>query len=64
MIGRELWPQNKLKTLKFTKENKKLNHEKVEDRELTSLTETVREMVACTFRNQALKFKGKRGDFG
>jgi hypothetical protein len=50
--------------LKFANENKKLNHEKVEDRELTSLTETVRQMVACTFRNRALKFKGKRGVLG
>jgi hypothetical protein len=50
--------------LKFANENKKLSHEKVEDRELTSLTEMVCQMVSRTFRNQALKFKGKRGVLG
>ena len=50
--------------MKFTNENEKMNHEKVEDRELTSLTETVFQMVACTFRNGELKFKGKRGVLG
>jgi hypothetical protein len=50
--------------LKFANENKKLNHEKVEDRELTSLTETVCQMVARTFYNRALNFKGKRGVLG
>jgi hypothetical protein len=50
--------------LKFANENKKLNHEKVEDREITSLIDMVHQMVACTFRNRALKFKGKRGVLG
>jgi hypothetical protein len=50
--------------LKFTNENKKLNHEKIEDKELTSLLEMVHQMVVRTFRNRALKFKGKRGVLG
>jgi hypothetical protein len=35
-------PQNKLKMVFFANENEKLNHEKVEDKEPTSLSLTVR----------------------
>jgi hypothetical protein len=38
--------------------------EKVEDQELTSLMETVRQMVACTSRDRAMKFEVKRGVLG
>jgi hypothetical protein len=34
--------------------------EKIEDQELTSLTETVRQMVACASRDRAMKFEVKR----
>ena len=54
-------PQNKLKTMFFANENEKSNHEKVEDKELTSLPKTVRRMDARTSHNQAPKFKGKKG---
>ena len=37
--------------MKFTNENEKLNHEKIEDKELTSLLETVHQMDARTFFN-------------
>jgi hypothetical protein len=47
--------------MNFTNENEKLNYEKIEDKELTSLSEIVHRMDACTFHNQAPKFKGKRG---
>jgi hypothetical protein len=50
--------------MKFTNENKKLNHEKIEDKELTSLPEMVRQMVFHTFHNRAPKFKGKKGVLG
>jgi hypothetical protein len=50
--------------LNFTNENEKLNHEKIEDKELTSLLEMVHRMDARTFRNRASKFKGKRGILG
>jgi hypothetical protein len=45
----------------FANENEKSNHEKIEDKDLTSLLETVRRMDARNSRNRALKFKGKRG---
>jgi hypothetical protein len=45
----------------FANENEKSNHEKIEDKELTSLPETVRQMDAHNSHNRALKFKGKRG---
>jgi hypothetical protein len=38
--------------------------EKIEDLEPTSLTETIRQMVACASRDQAMKFGGKRGVLG
>jgi hypothetical protein len=49
------------KNMIFTNENAKLNHEKIEDKELTSLPETVRRMDARTSHNQASEFKDKRG---
>jgi hypothetical protein len=45
----------------FNNENEKSNHEKIEDKELTSLPEEILQMDARTFRNRAPKFKGKRG---
>jgi hypothetical protein len=48
----------------FANENEKLNHEKVEDKEPTSLSLEVRRMDARNSRNQKPKFKGKRGVFG
>jgi hypothetical protein len=44
-----------------TNENEKLNHEKIEDKELTSLSETAHQIDARTSHNQALKFKVKKG---
>jgi hypothetical protein len=44
-------PQNKLKNMIFTNENEKSNHEKIEDKELTSLPETVCQMDAHNSRN-------------
>jgi hypothetical protein len=38
--------------------------EKVEDQELTSLTETAHQMVACSSHDRATKFGGKRGVLG
>jgi hypothetical protein len=57
-------PQNKLKMVVFSNENEKLNHEKVEDKEPTSLSLTVRQMDARNSRNLTPNFKGKRGVFG
>jgi hypothetical protein len=37
--------------MNFTNENEKLNHENIEDKELTSLPETVCQMDARTSRN-------------
>jgi hypothetical protein len=61
MVECKFKPQNKLKTMFFSNENEKSNHEKVEDKELTSLSETIRRMDARNSHNQAPKFKGKRG---
>jgi hypothetical protein len=44
-------PQNKLKTVFFANENEKINHEKVEDKERTSLSLTVCRMDACDSHN-------------
>ena len=38
--------------------------QKVEDQELTSLAETVRQMVACASHDRAMKFGGKWGVLG
>jgi hypothetical protein len=64
MAERNFSPQNKLKTVFFANENEKLNHEKVEDKEPTSLPLTVRRMDARNSRNRTPNFKGKRGVFG
>jgi hypothetical protein len=61
MDERNFNPQNKLQNMIFTNENEKLNHKKIEDKELTSLPETVHRMDARTSRNQEMKFKGKIG---
>jgi hypothetical protein len=61
MVERNFNLQNKLKTMIFANENEKSNHEKIEDKGLTSLSETVHRMDALNSRNRALKFKGKRG---
>jgi hypothetical protein len=60
-LSATLTPKTNSKNMIFTNENEKLNHEKIEDKELTSLPETVHRMDARTSRNQAPKFKGKRG---
>jgi hypothetical protein len=57
-------PQNKLKMIVFANENEKLNHERVEDKEPTSLPLMVRRMDARNSRNLTSNFKGKRGVFG
>jgi hypothetical protein len=64
MVERDFSPQNQLKTVIFANENEKLNHEKVEDKELTSLLLTVRRMDARNSHNRTPNFKGKRGVFG
>jgi hypothetical protein len=64
MAERDFNPQNQLKTVFFANENEKLNHEKVEDKELTSLPLTVCRMDARNSRNRMPNFKGKRGVFG
>jgi hypothetical protein len=64
MAERHNNPQNKLKTVFFANENEKLNHEKVEDKEPTSLPLTVHRMDAHNSRNLTPNFKGKRGVFG
>jgi hypothetical protein len=64
MAERHNNPQNKLKMVVFANENEKLNHEKVEDKEPTSLPLTVRRMDARNSRNLTPNFKGKRGVFG
>jgi hypothetical protein len=51
-------PQNQLKILFFANENEKLNHEKVENKELTSLPLTVRRMDARNSRNPNAEFQG------
>ena len=61
MDERNFNPQNKLKTMIFANENEKSNHEKIEDKELTSLPKMVHRMDARNSRNRASKFKGKRG---
>jgi hypothetical protein len=48
----------------FTNENEKLNHERVEDKEPTSLSLTARRMDARNSRNLTPNFEGKRGVFG
>jgi hypothetical protein len=48
----------------FSNENEKLNHEKVEDKEPTSLSLTVCRMDARNSRNLTPNFEGKRGVFG
>jgi hypothetical protein len=47
--------------MKFANEDEKSNHEKIEDKELTSLPKTVRRMDVRNSYNQAPKLKGKRG---
>jgi hypothetical protein len=64
MAEHDFNPQNQLKTMFFSNENEKLNREKVDDKELTSLPQTVRRMDARNSHNQVPKFKGKRGVFG
>jgi hypothetical protein len=48
----------------FTNENEKLNHERVEDKEPTSLLLTARRMDARNSRNLTLNFEGKIRVFG
>ena len=48
----------------FTNENEKLNHERVEDKEPTSLSLTARQMDAFNSCNLTSNFKGKRGVLG
>jgi hypothetical protein len=57
-------PQNQLKNDVFANENENLNHEKVEDKEPTSLSLTARRMDARNSRNLMPNFEGKRGVFG
>jgi hypothetical protein len=47
----------------LTNENAKLNHERVEDKEPTSLSLTARRMDARNSRNLTPNFEGKRGVF-
>jgi hypothetical protein len=52
------------KMIVFTNENENLNHERVEDKEPTSLSLTARRMDARNSRNLTPNFEGKRGVFG
>ena len=56
--------QNKLKMVVFANENEKLNHEKVEDKEPTSLSLTARRIYVHNSRNLMPNFEGKRGVLG
>jgi hypothetical protein len=56
--------QKKLKMIFFANENEKLNHEKVEGKEPTSLSLMVRRMDARNSHNLTPNFEGKRGFFG
>jgi hypothetical protein len=56
--------QNKLKKCVLTNENENLNHERVEEKEPTSLSLTVRRMDARNSHNLTPNFEGKRGVFG
>jgi hypothetical protein len=64
MVERHNNPPKKLKTVFFSNENEILNHEKVEDKELTSLPMTVHRMDAHNSCNMMSNFKGKRGVLG
>jgi hypothetical protein len=48
----------------FANENENLNHEKVEDKEPTSLPLMDRRMDARNSHNLTSNFEGKRGGFG
>jgi hypothetical protein len=64
MAERKYGSQNKLKKCVFTNENKNLNHERVEDKEPTSLSLMARQMDARNSRNLTSNVEGKRGVFG
>jgi hypothetical protein len=57
-------PPKKLKMIVFSNENEKLDHERVEDKEPTSLPLMVRRMHARNSRNMMPNFKGKREILG
>ena len=56
--------QNQLKNEFLTNKNAKLNHERVEDKEPTSLSFSARRMDAHKSYNLTPNFEGKRGVFG
>jgi hypothetical protein len=64
MAEHDFNPQNQLKTVFFANENEKLNHENMEDKELTSLPLMVHRMDARNSHNRMPNFKGKRGVLG
>jgi hypothetical protein len=64
MDERKYGSQNKIKKCVLTNENENLNHERVEDKDPTSLSLTARRMDALNSLNLTSNFEGKRGVFG